>query len=117
LVQKIGQSTSLFFILGIKSRYVSGWMQLLQASSRNCAVGERMALLGAQPCIIRFGPLEDDSFNLELRKRGSIVKLPRQQFALLLMLTERAGQILSRDEIHQRIWGPDTFVDFERGIH
>jgi DNA-binding winged helix-turn-helix (wHTH) protein len=76
-----------------------------------------MASPGAHPCIIRFGPFEVDSFNLELRKRGSIVKLPRQQFALLLMLTERAGQIVSRDEIHQRIWGPDTFVDFERGIN
>lgn len=76
-----------------------------------------MASPGAHPCIIRFGPFEVDSFNLELRKRGSIVKLPRQQFAVLLMLTEQAGQIVSRDEIHRRIWGPDTFVDFERGIN
>ena len=36
---------------------------------------------------------------------------------MLLLLTERAGQIVSREEIHQRIWGNDTFVDFERGIN
>jgi DNA-binding response OmpR family regulator len=36
---------------------------------------------------------------------------------VLLLLTERAGQAVSREEIHQHIWGTDTFVDFERGIN
>jgi hypothetical protein len=75
--------------------------------SRNRAVGDRMVSSGAQPCIIRFGIFDDDSFNLVLRKRGSIVKLPRQQLALLLMLTDERGSV-SRNETHRRIWGPDT---------
>lgn len=76
-----------------------------------------MALPGTQSGIIRFGPFELDPANGELRKRGSVVKLQPQQFAVLLLLVERAGQIVSREEIHQHIWGNDTFVDFERGIN
>jgi eukaryotic-like serine/threonine-protein kinase len=66
---------------------------------------------------IRFGPFELDPVNRELRKNGFSVRLQPQQLAVLLLLTERAGQIVSREEIHQRIWGNDTFVDFERGIN
>ena len=76
-----------------------------------------MASLGTPPGLIRFGPFALDPTSRELRKRGSLVKLQPQQFAVLLLLTERAGQIVSREEIHQRIWGNDTFVDFERGIN
>jgi Tol biopolymer transport system component/DNA-binding winged helix-turn-helix (wHTH) protein len=76
-----------------------------------------MASSGTQQGIIRFGPFELDPVNRELRKSGISVKLQPQQFAVLLMLAQRAGQIVSRDEIHQHIWGNDTFVDFERGIN
>ena len=76
-----------------------------------------MASLGTPPGLIRFGPFALDPTSRELRKRGSLVKLQPQQFAVLLLLTERAGQIVSREEIHQHIWGNDTFVDFERGIN
>ena len=69
------------------------------------------------PGLIRFGPFALDPNNRELRKRGYLVRLQPQQLAVLLLLTERAGQIVSREEIHQRIWGNDTFVDFERGIN
>ena len=72
-----------------------------------------MASLGTPPGLIRFGPFALDPISRELRKRGSLVKLQPQQFAVLLLLTERAGQIVSREEIHQRIWGSDTFVDFD----
>ena len=76
-----------------------------------------MAWLGTPPGLIRFGPFALDPTSRELRKHGSLVKLQPQQFAVLLLLTERAGQIVSREEIHQHIWGNDTFVDFERGIN
>jgi len=66
---------------------------------------------------IRFRPFALDLTNRELRKRGHLIRLRPQALAVLLLLTERAGQIVSRDEIHQRIWGNDTFVDFERGIN
>jgi Tol biopolymer transport system component/DNA-binding winged helix-turn-helix (wHTH) protein len=76
-----------------------------------------MASPGTQQGIIRFGPFELDPVNRELRKRGIPVKLQPQQFAVLWVLAHRAGQVVSRDEIHQHIWGTDTFVDFERGIN
>jgi Tol biopolymer transport system component/DNA-binding winged helix-turn-helix (wHTH) protein len=76
-----------------------------------------MGSQGIRPGLIRFGPFALDTTSRELRKRGSLVKLQPQQFAVLLLLTERAGQIVSREEIHQHIWGNDTFVDFERGIN
>jgi Tol biopolymer transport system component/DNA-binding winged helix-turn-helix (wHTH) protein len=76
-----------------------------------------MASSGTQQGIIRFGSFELDPVNRDLRKRGISIKLQPQQFAVLLMLTQRAGQVVSRDEIHQHIWGADTFVDFERGIN
>jgi DNA-binding winged helix-turn-helix (wHTH) protein/TolB-like protein len=69
------------------------------------------------PGSIRFGPFALDPTNRELRKRGHLVRLRPQQLAVLLLLVERAGQIVSREEIHQHIWGNDTFVDFERGIN
>jgi Tol biopolymer transport system component/DNA-binding winged helix-turn-helix (wHTH) protein len=72
---------------------------------------------GIQPDIIRFGPFSLDPDSRELRRRGHLVRLHPQQCAVLLLLIERAGQIVSREEIHQRIWGNDTFVDFEQGIN
>jgi Tol biopolymer transport system component/DNA-binding winged helix-turn-helix (wHTH) protein len=76
-----------------------------------------MASPDIQQGIISFGLFEIDPVNRELRQRGNLVRLQPQQFAILLMLAQRAGQIVSRDEIHQHIWGTDTFVDFERGIN
>jgi Tol biopolymer transport system component/DNA-binding winged helix-turn-helix (wHTH) protein len=76
-----------------------------------------MASLGTPPNLIRFGPFALDPTNRELRKGGYLVRLQPQALAVLLLLTERAGQIVSREEIHKHIWGNDTFVDFERGIN
>jgi Tol biopolymer transport system component/DNA-binding winged helix-turn-helix (wHTH) protein len=79
--------------------------------------GFSMASPHTQQGTIRFGQFELDPATRELRKSGGVVKLQRQQFAVLLLLVERAGQIVSREDIHQHIWGSDTFVDFERGIN
>jgi Tol biopolymer transport system component/DNA-binding winged helix-turn-helix (wHTH) protein len=76
-----------------------------------------MTSLGDPPGPIRFGPFALDPVNRELRKRGHLIRLRPQPLAVLLLLAERPGQIVSREEIHQHIWGSDTFVDFERGIN
>jgi Tol biopolymer transport system component/DNA-binding winged helix-turn-helix (wHTH) protein len=86
-------------------------------AAMNVQGGAAMPAPGSHSGIIRFGPFEVDTANRELRKRGSVVKLQPQQFAVLLLLVERAGQVVSREAIHQHIWGNDTFVDFERGIN
>ena len=67
--------------------------------------------------LLRFGPFEIDPASEELRRSGLIVRLPRQPFRILLLLVRRAGEVVSREEIHAAIWGEETYVDFEHGIN
>lgn len=67
--------------------------------------------------LLRFGPFELDPVREELRRSGSIVRIPRQPLRILLLLVRRAGEVVSRDDIHAAIWGDETFVDFEHGIN
>jgi len=74
--------------------------------------------LPAQPSrLIRFGPFELNATNGELRKAGVSLKLHPQPFQVLLLLAERTGQIVTREEIQHCLWRDNTFVDFERGIN
>ena len=66
---------------------------------------------------IHFGPFELDPDAEQLRRRGVALRLQPKQFVVLLLLAQRAGEIVSRQEIQQRVWGDDTFVDFDRGIN
>src|ERR1700745_1467168 len=45
------------------------------------------------------------------------VRLPDQSFQILAMLLERRGELVARDEIRQRLWPGDTFVDFDHGLN
>jgi Tol biopolymer transport system component/DNA-binding winged helix-turn-helix (wHTH) protein len=85
--------------------------------TRAAVGGVRMASSGSQRRIICFGLFSLDTANRELHKCGNAVRLQRQHFAVLLMLVERAGQVVSRDEIREHIWDANTFVDFERSIN
>jgi DNA-binding winged helix-turn-helix (wHTH) protein len=67
--------------------------------------------------LLRFGVFELNLELEELRKNGSVIKLPPQPFRLLVMLASRSGQIVTRDEIQQQLWGRDTFIDFEQGVN
>jgi len=67
--------------------------------------------------LLRFGPFELDSETEQLRRSGIDVRLPRQPFRILLLLISRAGEVVSREEIHAAIWGDDTYVDFDHGIN
>src|ERR1700746_3164142 len=66
---------------------------------------------------IRFGPFEMDAIAGELRKSGSRIKLQPQPFRVLLLLTQRAGELVTREEIQRCLWNDSTFVDFEHGIN
>lgn len=67
--------------------------------------------------LLRFGVFELNLDLEELRKNGTVLKLPPQPFQLLAMLASRSGQIVTRDEIQQQLWGSDTFIDFEQGVN
>ncbi|HET6842250.1 MAG TPA: winged helix-turn-helix domain-containing protein [Candidatus Angelobacter sp.] len=53
----------------------------------------------------------------ELRRNGTRVKLQMQPFQVLLTLLERPGDVVTRDELRQRLWPEDTFVDFDHGLN
>jgi DNA-binding winged helix-turn-helix (wHTH) protein/Tol biopolymer transport system component len=65
----------------------------------------------------RFGAFELDAASAELRKSGIPIKLRLQAVQVLLLLAERAGHIVTREEIRERLWSDNTFVDFERSIN
>ena len=66
---------------------------------------------------ISFATFEVDLSAGELRKSGVKIKLHAQPFAVLAMLLERPGQVVTREEIQQKLWASDTFVDFEHGLN
>ena len=67
--------------------------------------------------IVRFGNFEVDLPSGELRRGGLKVKLSGQPFEVLVTLLEKPGQVVTREELHQKLWARDTFVDFEHGLN
>lgn len=67
--------------------------------------------------LLRFGVFELNLDLEELRKNGTLLKLPPQPFKLLALLVSRSGQLVTRDEIQEQLWGNDTFIDFEQGVN
>jgi DNA-binding winged helix-turn-helix (wHTH) protein len=65
----------------------------------------------------RFGAYEADAATGELRRQGLRIKLNAQPFQVLLMLIERPGQLLTREEISSELWPDGTFVDYEHGVN
>src|SRR3974377_2097959 len=66
---------------------------------------------------LRFGSFELDPSSGQLRKDGVLLRLQPQPFRLLQLLAERAGMVVSREEIRLHLWANSTFVDFEHGIN
>jgi DNA-binding winged helix-turn-helix (wHTH) protein len=67
--------------------------------------------------LIRFGSFEVDVRAGELRKSGVKIKVHTQPFEVLTALLLRQGQVVTREELHQKLWAQDTFVDFEQGLN
>jgi len=65
----------------------------------------------------RFGDFEADCLSGQLRHHGVRVRLPDQSFRMLLLLLDRAGQVVTREELRRELWAEDTFVDFEAGMN
>src|SRR5262249_40695425 len=66
---------------------------------------------------IRFGPYEADLAAGELRKNGRRVHLQDQPFQVLAALLARPGEVVTRDELRERLWSGHTFVDFDQGLN
>jgi DNA-binding winged helix-turn-helix (wHTH) protein len=67
--------------------------------------------------IVRFGVFELDLAAGELRKSGVKLRLQEQPFQVLALLLERAGDVVTREELQQKLWPSDTFVDFDHSLN
>jgi len=65
----------------------------------------------------RFGVFEANAATGELRKHGLRIKLNVQPFQVLLMLLDRPGEVLTREQISSALWPEGTFVDYEHGVN
>jgi TolB-like protein/DNA-binding winged helix-turn-helix (wHTH) protein/Flp pilus assembly protein TadD len=75
-----------------------------------------MAQVASSSGRFRFGVFEIDVRNGELTKQGKRLSLQEQPFQLLLMLIERPGEVVTREEVRLRLW-PQTIVDFDHGLN
>jgi DNA-binding winged helix-turn-helix (wHTH) protein len=67
--------------------------------------------------IARFGVFELDLAAGELRKNGAKLRLQDQPFQVLALLLEHAGDVVTREEVRQKLWPADTFVDFDHSLN
>ena len=67
--------------------------------------------------IIRFGVFELDPRAGALRKKGMKIRLQGQPVEILVMLLQHPGETITRDELQNKLWPADTFVDFEQGLN
>jgi Tol biopolymer transport system component/DNA-binding winged helix-turn-helix (wHTH) protein len=69
------------------------------------------------PSIARFGTFEVNLQTGELRHAGQKIKLQEQPFQVLASLLERPGEVVTRDELRNKLWPGDTFVDFDHSLN
>src|ERR1700690_882681 len=67
--------------------------------------------------IFRFGTYEADPGSGELRKSGLRLRVQEQPFQVLLVMLERPGEVVTREELRQKLWPADTFVDFDHSLN
>src|SRR5499427_1103839 len=69
------------------------------------------------PATYRFEDFQLDLARYELRRNGHVLKLERIPMELLILLVGRHGELVSRDEIIEKLWGRDVFIETELGIN
>jgi DNA-binding winged helix-turn-helix (wHTH) protein len=73
--------------------------------------------VGSSPRIIRFSTFELNLQTGELRQQGQKLKLQEQSFLVLAALLERPGEVVTREELRNKLWPVDTFVDFDHSLN
>ena len=69
------------------------------------------------PGLARFGVFEVDFRTHELRKRGLKIRLQEQPFQVLATLLDKPRELVTREELRNKLWHADTFVDFDQGLN
>ena len=67
--------------------------------------------------VFQFGLFEANKVDGTLRRSGTKVKIQEQPFRLLLLLLERPGDVVTREELRQRLWPDGTYVDFDGSLN
>lgn len=68
------------------------------------------------PQTVRFAVFEADLKTGELRKNGIKIKLQEKPFQILSLLVEHRGELVTREELREKLWSADTFVDFDHSL-
>ena len=76
-----------------------------------------MGQVTSTPGVLKFGVFHLDEARSELKKFDMRIRLAPQPFRLLTLLASHHGEIVTREEIQEQLWGNNTFVDFERGMN
>src|SRR5215467_5795388 len=66
---------------------------------------------------LRFGEFTVDTLARELHRNGLRVRLQDQPFQVLALLTQRAGEVVTREDLRKHLWPADTFVDFDNSLN
>jgi TolB-like protein/DNA-binding winged helix-turn-helix (wHTH) protein len=67
--------------------------------------------------ILRFNDTELDVGRYELRRNGGLLRLERLPMELLVLLASRQGELVTREEVIDRLWGKGVYLDAEQGIN
>src|SRR5438874_4285845 len=67
--------------------------------------------------MVHFGEFELDAAAGQLYRKGAKLRLQEQPSQILQILLQRPGEVVTREELQQKIWPSDTFVDFDHGIN
>jgi Tol biopolymer transport system component/DNA-binding winged helix-turn-helix (wHTH) protein len=76
-----------------------------------------MERIEEQASLVRFGSFEADLAREDLRRDGRAIPIQQQPFRVLATLLERPGEIVTREELRERLWPDDLHVDFEHGLN
>jgi TolB-like protein/DNA-binding winged helix-turn-helix (wHTH) protein/Flp pilus assembly protein TadD len=76
-----------------------------------------MPVSSANPQVVCFGLFELDLGTNQLRRQGRLVRLQEQPLQLLALLVHRPGEVVEREEIRQKLWAQDTFVEFDDSVN
>src|ERR1700751_401971 len=88
-----------------------------KAPQVQCYTTAFMAVPQSNNRIVRFGVFELDLSAGELRKNGVKLRLQGQPLQVLTLLLERSGEVVTREELQQKLWPSDTFVDFDHSLN
>jgi TolB-like protein/DNA-binding winged helix-turn-helix (wHTH) protein len=84
---------------------------------RECYTPRNLVFAAVTPAVLQFEDFELDCARYELRRNHRPLKLEKIPMELLQLLAESGGRLVTREEIEERLWGKDVFVDAEHGIN